>query len=1036
MTNPLRTRAPGWSSRRRARALEWGSRARGRASTLVVAALVGAAACQTSNPPEFDYYEDRIAPVLEVGCALQTTGCHVATEQQAAVGNLDLTSYDMLYKRRDALPALGPYSVGQLLLKGGSAIDVPVQTFDAPAGAAADQRFVAITTDVRHAGGQSLREGSDGYAKLKSWIAQGFERDGALHEEQAESRGDCRRGAGAHRGFDPEAPPADGESYAAFRFGIQPILVKRCAGSQCHGSPNADLYLSCGAGEAESRWNYFAALAHTDLSVSLSEILRRPLSKQRGGTYHEGGTVFMDTDDPDYVMLRGWIEELANRRPEVVLYQPDDEGLRFFGNYVQPMLVKKGCMFQNCHSPAMFHDLRLRGGSRGTFSRIAFDRNYEIARSMLALESENPNDSRIIAKNLYSPDRGGRGVSHRGGPLFEDFRQRSADPSVCAGVDVATQPLDDVPAYCAFVQWHKLERERALAAGDLSQPSELSLIWVSRPTDVGDLRDFDSYRPGADLSRASLTLAADGRPSLGASSSLLSGCGLTRASADVRGPTVSWDGARIAFAARSAAGEPLRIYQANADGSGCARLSGIAADGSQQNGILTHDLDPAYAPDGRLVFASTRGNLQGGYAYEGPQRTPSQLAPNANLYLFDPGARSVRQLTYLLNQELAPSFMADGRLMFTSEKRAPEFFQLAVRRQNLDGGDYHPLFGQRNSVGFEQATEVVELPNRNFALVAAPAGARDGAGTIAIVNRSIGPDQDDRDPGDAFYMHSLSFPVPGAFDGAAGAYRSPAPLPGGYLVVSCDPMARDLKRGGFEFDLCALQPETGESFVLGGEAGRAEIEAVAVYARENRGVFASRLDEPNGTVQVDPGGGEAELHILDLPLLGSLLFQNTRTARPLPPGVGGLDVLESLPPDPSARSFADLPGAQVVDDAYGSVFVSQRELGHVGMQDDGSTRLRVPGGHPLVLRLTDSSGAPLMFQSGAPFTGEMIQREEMQFYPGETSNVSFRRPLFNGLCAGCHGSISGHELDNAVNIDVLTSASATEARFAPAVSVP
>jgi hypothetical protein len=106
------------------------------------------------------------------------------------------------------------------------------------------------------------------------------------------------------------------------------------------------------------------------------------------------------------------------------------------------------------------------------------------------------------------------------------------------------------------------------------------------------------------------------------------------------------------------------------------------------------------------------------------------------------------------------------------------------------------------------------------------------------------------------------------------------------------------------------------------------------------------------------------------------------------------------------------------------------------MQDDGSTRLRVPGGHPLVLRLTNGSGSPLMFQSGAPFTGEMIQREEMQFYPGETSNLAFRRRLFDGLCAGCHGSISGQELDAVVNIDVLTSASTTEARFAPVVTVP
>src|SRR4029077_10244829 len=101
------------------------------------------------------------------------------------------------------------------------------------------------------------------------------------------------------------------------------------------------------------------------------------------------------------------------------------------------------------------------------------------------------------------------------------------------------------------------------------------------------------------------------------------------------------------------------------------------------------------------------------------------------------------------------------------------------RRQNLDGGDYHPLFAQRTSVGFESATEIVELANRNFALVAAPLAARDGGGMIAFVNRSIGPDQDDRDPRDRAFIHSLSKPLPGAFDGASGGFRSPGPLPPG-----------------------------------------------------------------------------------------------------------------------------------------------------------------------------------------------------------------------------------------------------------------
>ena len=45
--------------------------------------------------------------------------------------------------------------------------------------------------------------------------------------------------------------------------------------------------------------------------------------------------------------------------------------------------------------------------------------------------------------------------------------------------------------------------------------------------------------------------------------------------------------------------------------------------------------------------------------------------------------------------ERLPNFMQDGRLIYTVEKREPNFYELALRRQNLDGGDYHPLYSQR-----------------------------------------------------------------------------------------------------------------------------------------------------------------------------------------------------------------------------------------------------------------------------------------------------------------------------------------------------
>ncbi len=52
----------------------------------------------------------------------------------------------------------------------------------------------------------------------------------------------------------------------------------------------------------------------------------------------------------------------------------------------------------------------------------------------------------------------------------------------------------------------------------------------------------------------------------------------------------------------------------------------------------------------------------------------------------------------------------------------------------------------------------------------------------------------------------------------------------------------------------------------------------------------------------------------------------------------------------------------------------------------------------------------------------------MQFYPGEVVRQGFRKDLFNGMCAGCHGSVSGKENDIAVNPDILTQASDVIAR--------
>lgn len=997
---------------------------------LVVLSAAAYSGCETGQAaPPYSYYEDQIQPIVQMGCAMQTTGCHIASPEGTAAGNLDLTSYDSFMRREDLLPAYGPYPVGVLLLKGGPSVEIPVETFDGT---------VTVRTDIRHAAGAGIQVDSRGYTRLRQWIEAGHARTGVPSNELSASIGECRHGAGTFAGFDAMQAPADTEAFNRFVSDVSPVLA-RCSGGSCHGTPTATLYLTCGETEAEQRWNYFIATQHLSDPVESSEMLRRPLSKQRGGTFHEGGTVFESTDDAGYQAIASWATDVVSRNPDIAHETDTDEGLRFFANRVQPTLVRKGCMFLNCHSPSMFHDLRLHGGSQGAFSRVATRRNYESSRLMLALESSDPNQSRIIAKNLFPTSLvpGADGIPHRGGSLLEDLGGGGGDlhPATladCAGVDADAGDLNEIPAYCVLARWHQIERDAAIARGEVLPATELvrSVVWVSRPLDVGSPTDFDTYRPGADLVMAGATVAADGAISLGPATSLLGGCGLSSASADVRSPAVSWDASKIAFAARTAADQPLRLYWMNEDGSSCELVPDIASGTARDaaSGILLHDFDPAFAPDGRLVFASTRGNLVcDGLDSCGPTRTPAAMQPNSNLYIYEPAATTkVRQLTFLLNHEFSPSFMLDGRAILTAEKREPEFHQFAGRRLNLDGGDYHPLFGQRPSVGFESATEVIELANRNFAMVAANLDATHGAGSVVIANRSIGPDQTDRDPNDRFYIASTSYPTPGAFRSGTGAFRSPAALPTGRLLVSCDTSAASLTAATYDFEICELDPRTGDVRRVAGAAGAADIDVVAVYARANRGVFESRIDEANGHTYVVPGETDAVVRIHDFPMLATLLFANTRTGRPINADIAGFDVLAASPPPASAQSFADVAG-DVQTDAYGSLYVNDRVLTHVELFSDRSAGFRYRGGTPIRLRPTNSAGAPLMFAEGGPFTGAMEQREQMQFYPGEHATQSFPRRFFNGMCGGCHGSISGRELDIAVDIDILTEASRTEA---------
>jgi hypothetical protein len=1000
----------------------------------LAAGIAASGACTTKEPQPSTFFDRTVAPVLQNTCVRTNTGagCHVADARGNAFGNLDLTGYAGLSQRSDLLLDYGPYLQPSLLVKNVAPFQVTVQLWDGTS--------IPVQTDIKHVGGVLLDRTAAAYQTLARWLQDGATENDTGVPTVTIPRTVCSQDVPTAAGFDPNNDPT-APDWPTFVSTAAPVLTAACAAGNCHGTHVNALYLTCGQSPAQQRWNYFAAGGYVAKTAEQSEIVRRPLATSQGGSYHEGGPLFSSVQDGNYKTLLSWAQQ--HPVPTSPALNPQ---VTFFAQMVQPVLVKKGCMMVQCHSTAMFHDFRLRGGSAGSFSLTATLRNYALAVAQMSFESDDVGASRLVRKNLYRPDefQGSNGIAHRGGPLFEDFGMSLPSGMLCDQPAYTYTPanIDQIPAYCIVREWHRQER----VARNLGTTGVTSVVYVSRPPPPSPDRpqDYDVFAGGSSLHVATVTptpltgdlqMLTDQAVNLGA-------CGLA-AGADIRRPSVSWDGKTLAFAARASSADTLAVYTANADGSGCVKQPDIAAGhGASGNGLPVHDFDPAFSPPGadgveRIVFASTRGNLDGSaFDYTGPQRTPEDpTKPNANLYVLEPdpsgsGAKRVRQLTWALNMERYPSFMQDGRLVFTAEKREPNFYQLALRRQNLDGGDYHPLYAQRGSIGYDQATSVVELSHKDFATIFSNHGAQHGAGALAVFNRSIGIDFTSQDPTaypvdpsvikagsasapePAFFLHSLRTVV------TDGSYTSPSALPDGKVLVSFG--AGDPASFGGDYDVYVLDPVTGAKTKLLGAAGTAEVDAVAVYTRVPKELFASAPDEPNGTTTVHAGEPNAEVTLLDATVLASLLFQNTPTGRVVEPDLKSFDLYEELPPDVTAFPAC---GGNTFCDSYGKVYVRRRTLGTVPVQSDGSAHFVVPGGLPVLLHLPADSESMKM---NLP----RWQRETLTFVPGEHSHFAFPRPFFNNLCAACHGSLSGRPVDAALSPDFLTQASRVQGALA------
>lgn len=981
----------------------------------VLLGVLVAAGCSDS-PPGRTYFQRNIQPILSQKCAGNTSGCHQANTDDPysfAAGNFDVSSFANVQKRRDLLAPFGAYAQPLLLIKA-VAPAMPNPMDPNALTVQYDGQFLPL--QVLHAGGAVIDVNSDAYFALQTWIQNGATENG-LKPPTPPQTGNGTCSSAVPSGFNA-AMYTSNANFGTFKDKVQPILMQHgCTSSNCHGAPQSDFYITCGSDDTQLAFNFSQAWSFVNTPVDDSQILRVPLAVAAGGRGHTGGDQFSGMSDGDYQTIHDWAQQVG-----VLDFAMGDPVKQFFKDNVQPILLQRGCSFMACHSPTATNDFKLRSGTQGFFSAVALERNYELLQNeFMAVEFPDARRGRAVAKGILTDDfrlTGVGGIAHRGGSVLETPGGTPSDPAQCGVWAPGASP------YCTIQEW--ITRERT-ALGPLVSPmntnDQIEMVYVDRPAgQQADRLQFDTFQTGAQLMHVPLRFGADfgQQPAVnGTPADLLADASCAGAKGgDIGGPDVANDGDSVAFAARPSAGVGWSIWTVKISTGVCTQV--VPSQGT------IHNFDPAWSPDGAyIVFASTRGK-------SGPSLSRKRFLPQSDLWRVKIADSSVEQMTFLSNSEISPQFMREGRVTMTTEKVSDGFYQLSGRRLNWDLTDYHPLLAQRHtspyadmtdltkanpSIGYDAATDIREGNDGDFMLILSDVGAdgspvlKGGAGALGVFNRSIGPFEMGRtDPG---YLPSLRIVGDATATGHSGAstgYRAPFYMPDGTILVSYAQVST------LAWKLVAVNPRANtQADVLTPAGGRAVTDGVLAYKYPARTLYENRRQLVFGGAADPTDMMHAVIHMPDAPMVFTLLTGNLRRGRPVTDFRKATKlVVTAEGPCPAGSCSPNTNG----------IYQNRMVLGSADLASDGSVKVRVPSMTGVILELQDSSGATIVKMS-----------EEHQLGPGEHISMGISEKLFDAVCGGCHGSVTGKELDIAVSPDALTGASASASQNASATAI-
>lgn len=235
--------------------------------------------------------------------------------------------------------------------------------------------------------------------------------------------------------------------------------------------------------------------------------------------------------------------------------------------------------------------------------------------------------------------------------------------------------------------------DEATGNNAVSVQGEIAVAYVKRSVEAaGNPTDGVIFRAGGDLYVR--PKSSPSSPEYNVTQSHTQGRG------DVSDPEVSYDGKRILFSMRGPNDRTWNIWEVDLTDFLAGKVGNfpmrrlITDDAVADEG---DDVDPAYLPDGRIVFSSNRQSetiKTLGYKYLDEYEREQSIV----LHTMNANGTDIRQISFNMSHDRNPTVLSDGRIMFSRWDHVGARNQFTIFTINPDGTNVFVEFGAHSGV--------------------------------------------------------------------------------------------------------------------------------------------------------------------------------------------------------------------------------------------------------------------------------------------------------------------------------------------------